>query len=248
MLIGRLRAAGCVAAEEEAAELAEAAAGDPERLEDLVARRCAGEPLAWVTGWAALCGERVVVHPGVYVPRRQSELLVTEALSLLPERGIAADLCTGSGAIAVVLARRRPSARVVATEDDPVAIACARANGVEVFASDLAAGLPASLVGHVDVVTAVVPYVPTAALHLLPRDAADHEPRHALHGGAEGTDLLVRAAAEAASLLRPGGALVLELGGDQAALLTPTLDAHGYAGIRLLVDEEGDVRGVRARR
>lgn len=228
--------------------LVETACGDPVRLEDLAVRRCAGEPLAWVTGWADFCGERVVVHPGVYVPRPQSELLVTEALPLLPERGIAADLCTGSGAVAAVLARRRPSARVVATDDDPKAIACARANGVEVFPGDLAAGLPSSVLGRVDLVTAVAPYVPTGALHLLPRDAADHEPRHALHGGPDGTDVLVRVVAEAAPLLRPGGALVLELGGDQAEVLAPVLGRHGYTQVRVLFDDEEDVRGVSARR
>ena len=122
-----------MAAEEEADELLDASGGSPDRLEALVARRCAGEPLAWLVGSVTFCGETVLVQPGVYVPRWQSEPLALEAATRLPRHGLAVDLCTGSGAIAVVLSRRRPEARVVATEIDPVAVACARANGIEVY-------------------------------------------------------------------------------------------------------------------
>ena len=131
-----LRAAGCVAADEEAGLLAEAARGDGERFEALVARRCTGEPLAWLTGTARFCGYSLLVHPGVYVPRVQTEPLALEAAARLPARGLAVDLCTGSGAVAVVLRRRRPEARVLATDIDPRATACAAANGVQVFAAD----------------------------------------------------------------------------------------------------------------
>lgn len=243
----RLRAAGCVAAEEEAALVVGRAGGDPDRLRDLIARRCTGEPLAWLIGSVPFCGETVVVHPGVYVPRWQTEPMATEAVDRLPERGSAVDLCTGAGAIATVLARRRPAARVVATEIDPTALACARANGVEVLEGDLAAPLPDELRGTVDVVTAVVPYVPTGELRLLPRDVLAHESRRALDGGDDGTDLLVRAASEATELLRSGGSLLLELGGDQADLLAPTLQTLGYGEVDQLVDDDGDVRAVVAR-
>ena len=246
--VARLRAAGCVAAEDEAAQLVGAAGGDRSRLHELVKRRCTGEPLAWLVGSVRFCGEPVQVHPGVYVPRWQSEPMVHEAVARLPDGGLAVDLCTGAGAIAVVLARRRPEARVVATELDPRAAACARANGVEVFEGDLAAPLPPSLSGEVDVVTSIVPYVPTGELRLLPRDVLAHEPRLALDGGADGTDLLVRAAAAAADLLRPGGSLLLELGGDQAARLEPTLVALGYVAIDRMVDDDGDLRALTARR
>jgi release factor glutamine methyltransferase len=243
-----LRAAGCVAADEEA-ELLLAAAGDDEtQLRELVARRTTGEPLAWLVGSMSFCGETVLVHPGVYVPRRQTEALALEAAARLPERGLAVDLCTGSGAVAVVLARRRPQARVVATEIDPQAVACARANGVRVFAGDLSAGLPGELHGTADVVTAVVPYVPTAELRYLPRDVTAFEPRRALDGGVDGARSLVRAAAEAAALLRPGGSLLLELGGDEGELLRPLLTEGGYRDIALVADEEGDVRALYCRR
>ena len=126
-----LRRAGCVAAREEAVELLAAARGDERALRELVARRSAGEPLAWLVGSARFCGRRVSVCPGVYVPRPQSEALAREAIERLPRRGLAVDLCTGCGAIAVALGRARPEARVLATEIDPAAAACARGNGVE---------------------------------------------------------------------------------------------------------------------
>jgi release factor glutamine methyltransferase len=246
-----------VAAEEEADELLDASGGSPDRLEALVARRCAGEPLAWLVGSVTFCGETVLVQPGVYVPRWQSEPLALEAATRLPRHGLAVDLCTGAGAIAVVLSRRRPEARVVATEIDPVAVACARANGIEVYQGDMSGPLPADLVGRavqgestgqVDVVTAVPPYVPSGELHLLPRDVLAHEPRAALDGGADGTLRLQQAAVEGALLLRPGGSLLLELGGDEAELLGPVLSDAGYSDVEVLLDEDGDTRGVVCRR
>ena len=243
----RLRAAGCVAAAEEAAALVDAAGGDPERLAALVERRCNGEPLAWLVGSVRFCGETIVVHPGVYVPRWQTQPLAEEAARRLPPTGAAADLCTGAGAIAVVLARRRPLARVVATELDRTAADCARANGVAVIDGDLFDPLPLDLRGRLDVVTAVVPYVPTDALHLLPRDVLAHEPRLALDGGQDGLRLLRRVVAEAGPWMRSGGSLLLELGADQADQLAPDLRLKGFVEVERLVDEEGDLRGVCAR-
>jgi release factor glutamine methyltransferase len=219
----QLRAAGCVAAEDEAADLISAANGDRTLLDELVARRCEGEPIAWLLGSVAFCGEMVLVHPGVYVPRWQSEPMALEALARLPDNGVAVDLCTGSGAIAVVLTRRRPRARVLATETDPGAIGCALANGVDVHPCDLTTGLPAWLAGQVDVVTAIVPYVPTGDLAHLPRDVLEYEPRHALDGGPDGTDFLTSVIRQVAPLLRSGGSLLLEVGGDQAESLEPLL-------------------------
>lgn len=242
--IAALRAAGCVAAEEEATELVELAAGDVERLRLLLERRCAGEPFAWLVGSVRFCGEAVLVHAGVYVPRWQSEPLALEAARRLPEGGLAVDLCTGSGAIALVLMRRRPSARVVATDIDPLAVVCARCNGIEVFESDMAANLPEEVRGEVDVVTAVVPYVPTGDLRLLPRDVTAYEPRSALDGGADGTTLLVRAAVEAVRLLRAGGSLLLEIGGDEADVLGSVLVENGYRDLEVLRDEDGDPRAL----
>jgi release factor glutamine methyltransferase len=244
----RLAEAGCVAPLDEADELIEAAATDEGLLDRLVERRVTGEPLAWVTGSVLFAGHRICVHTGVYVPRWQSEPLARRAVELLPDDGLAADLCTGSGAIAVALARARPTARVLATDVDPDACACARDNGVEVFTGHLASPLLASHRGRFDVVIAVVPYVPTDQLVYLPRDVREHEPLLALDGGPHGTRVLEQAVWAGAELLRPGGALLLELGGDQAEALSGALTAAGFAPARLFEDDDGDVRGIEARK
>ena len=245
--IEELARAGFLAPTAEAAELAAAARDDEAVLAGMVERRTTGEPLAWITGTTTFCGETVRIDPGVYVPRPQTEDLARAAVDLLPERGVAIDLCTGSGAIAAVLARRRPQARVVGTDIDPAAIACARANGIDAFLGDLDRPVPPELVGRVDLVVGVVPYVPTESLHLLPRDVTAHEPAVALDGGPGGTDVLDRAVVAAARLLRPGAWLLLELGGGQPAHLRPHLAANRFERIEVHVDEEGDPRAIRGR-
>jgi release factor glutamine methyltransferase len=224
----------------------EAAGGDEDLLERLVARRVAGEPLAWVIGSVNFAGCRVSVQPGVYVPRWQTEALVRRAIELLPAQGMAADLCTGSGAIAMALGRARPGARVVASELDPLACACAAGNGVEVFAGHLAEPLPYELRGHFDVVIAVVPYVPTDMFAYLPREVREYEPCLALDGGPGGTRVLEQAVWAGATLLREGGSLLLEVGGDQDRALKDVLIAAGFGGVRTLVDEDEDLRGIDA--
>jgi hypothetical protein len=107
-LTERLMRGGFVAADEEAQELMDAAAGDTARLEELVVRRETGEPLAWITGFVSFCGLQIVVHSDVYVPRWHTELVAERAAALLPPDGVAIDLCTGCGAVAATLAARRP--------------------------------------------------------------------------------------------------------------------------------------------
>jgi len=245
-LADRLAAAGFLSAREEAEELRAWAGGDGRLLEELVARRLTGEPLAWIVGSAAFCGLRVGVDPGVYVPRPHTEQLALCAAARLPAQGTAVDLCTGSGAVAAVLAHRRPSATVIATDVDERAVACARANGVDARRGDLFAPLPAAIRGRVDVVTAVVPYVPTAALGSLQRDTFAHETPFAYDGGPDGTAILRRTLEGSGAFLRPGGALLVELGGDQAALLADDLGRLGFGAVAVLADEDGDVRGIEA--
>ena len=189
----------------------------------------------------------VRVDPGVFVPRPHTEALARRAAELLSEDEIAVDLCTGSGAVAAVLVATYPRATVVGTDIDPVAVACGRRNGVEALEGDFDEPLASELRGRVDLITAVVPYVPTEELHLLPRDVRTHEPRHALDGGPGGTTGLVRAAEAAARWLRPGGAVLLELGGDQAAGMTRTLTDLGFSDVRVHADEESQDRAIEAR-
>jgi release factor glutamine methyltransferase len=245
-LAALLAAEGFVAAREEARELLDAAGGDAQRIAALVARRLRGEPLAWITGAVAFCGERVRVDPGVYVPRLQSEPLARRALQRLAAGGMAVDVCTGAGAIARVLMTARPTARVLATDADERAVACARANGVEALLGDLLAPLPAKIAGRVDVVVGVVPYVPTPDLGLLQRDTFAFETPLAYDGGPDGTAILRRVIQDSPRFLRPGGTLLLELGAGQAALLAGDLARSGYGGVEALVDLDGDERGVQA--
>lgn len=232
-----------MAAEEEAAAL-RAAAADPEVLEALVRRRAAGEPLAWLVGGVDFCGVRLRVDPGVYVPRRQTEALAERAASLLPPDGVAFDLCTGAGAVAAVLRARRPAATVLATDIDPAAVACARANGVDALLGDLDGPVPPALHGGVDVITAVVPYVPTDELQFLPRDVLAFEPRRALDGGPEGVEVLSALVARSTRWLRPGGWLLLEIGGRQAVAVAAAMEGAGFGEIAILRDEEGDDRAI----
>jgi len=243
-----LARAGCVAADDEAAELLEAAGGERSVLLSLVVRRLRGEPLAWVTGRAAFGELTLTIEPGTYVPRWQSLELARRAAARLPEGGRAIDLCTGSGAIAAALQKRQPSALVVGIDLDEGAVACARANGVDALHGDLFGPVPKEFEETTDVVVAVVPYVPTSALQYLPHDArADEVPSH-YHGGPDGTDVLRRVITGAPRFLRPGGALLLELGGDQADLVRAQMDELGYEEIETWVDEDGDVRGIEASR
>jgi release factor glutamine methyltransferase len=239
--------AGCIAPAEEARELVAAAHGDPDVLADLVARRTRGEPIAWLTGTVTFCGLTLAIVPGVYVPRARTEPLARRAATHLQPGGVAVDLCTGSGAIAAVLASAVPTARVLATELDPTAAGCARRNGVEVHEGNLDDALPPELEHRVDVMTAVVPYVPTDALGLLPRDVLAFEPLLALDGGVDGTELLVEVVRRAPRWLRPGGWLLVEVGGDQADAVERRLVARGFADADVMVDEDGDPRAVAAR-
>ncbi|WP_018653383.1 putative protein N(5)-glutamine methyltransferase [Actinomadura flavalba] len=237
-IVERLRAAGCVFAEDEAA-LLEGAAPDAGALEAMVGRRVAGEPLEQVVGFAEFCGLRIVVEPGVFVPRRRTEFLAGEAVARLPEGGVAVDLCCGTGAAGAVLARA--GGDVYAADVDPAAVRCARRNlpPGRVFAGDLFAALPPRLKGVVTVLVANVPYVPTGDVPFLPAEARDHESRVALDGGPDGLDVLRRVAAEAPSWLAPGGVLLTELSTRQLDTATAILHNAGLTPAILTDDDLG---------
>ena len=244
-VVGRLQAAGCVAASEEAAELL---AGHPDEatLAARLRRREQGEPLAWITGTVRFCGQTLHVAPGVYVPRAQTEELARRAAALLRDGSRAVDLCTGTGAVATHLTAQVPTAAVVGVDIDRRAAACARRNGVPAVVGDLAE--PLGRHAGLDLVTAVAPYVPTGDLGLLPTDVQRREPRLALDGGPDGLDLVRRVVAAAGRLLRPGGWLVVEVGGHQDEALAPTLAAAGFDLVEPWWDADGDLRLIAARR
>jgi release factor glutamine methyltransferase len=243
IVAARLRAAGCIAADEEAREMIDAAPGDAV-VERWVARREQGEPLAWIIGRVRFCGLDLIARPGVYVPRPQTEDLARRAAALLPAGGRAVDLCTGTGAVAAYLKHAVPSAKVVGVDRDPKAAACARSNGVITFEADVDDDFAEP---HTfDLVTAVPPYVPTAELRTLAADVRRWEPRGALDGGPDGLDTARRIVSAAARLLKPEGWLVIELGGDQDEQLAPTLADAGFGAVEPWYDADGCLRGLTA--
>jgi release factor glutamine methyltransferase len=229
-IAARLRAAGCVFAEEEA-ELLVRAASSGRMLQAMVERRAAGLPLEHVIGWAEFCGERVEVGPGVFVPRRRSELLVRLAAELVTVGDVVVDLACGSGAIGLAIAARVPGIELHACDLSPEALRYARRNlsavGGHVYAGDLYEPLPARLRGRVAVIGANVPYVPTEAVVLMPAEARDYEPLLALDGGPDGLGVLRRAAAGAPQWLAPGGHLLIEAASGQAERATAAMDGAG---------------------
>jgi release factor glutamine methyltransferase len=232
-----------VFAEDEARLLATAASTQAD-LDAMVDRRASGLPLEHVVGWAEFCGLRIVVRPGVFVPRRRSELLVREAVAAArePRPGgddgkdgdalpVIVDLCCGTGAIGVAVVAALGAARLYAADIEPAAVACARDNvaavGGHVYHGDLYAPLPVALRGHVDVLAVNAPYVPTGEIAMMPPEARLYEPAIALDGGTDGADIHRRVAAEAAAWLAPGGRLLIETSERQATLTAAAMRAGG---------------------
>jgi release factor glutamine methyltransferase len=266
VIVTRLRAAGCVFAEDEARLLISAARTQAD-LTAMVDRRVAGLPLEHVLGWAEFCGLRVAVDPGVFVPRRRTEFLVSQAAALARrpaalagQNGIPADqpasptgqalarpvvvvdLCCGSGAVGAALAATLGRVELHAADIDPAAVRCARRNvaaaGGHVYEGDLYQPLPAGLRGRVGILVANAPYVPTEAVGLLPAEARVHEPRVALDGGADGLDVVRRVTAGAASWLAPGGHLLVETSERQAP---HAVEAVTLGGLTARVTSSGDL-------
>jgi release factor glutamine methyltransferase len=226
-VVTRLRAAGCVFAEDEA-RLLISAARTPAELAAMVDRRVAGLPLEHVIGWAEFCGLRIAVDPGVFIPRRRTEFLVRQAIALARQSGQSAarprpvivDLCCGSGAIGAAVVAGLGQAELHAADIDPAAVACARRNiaaaGGQVYEGDLYQPLPGTLRDRVRILVANVPYVPSGEIELLPPEARCYEARVALDGGPDGLDVLRRVTAAAPQWLAPGGHLLFETSERQA--------------------------------
>ncbi|HEY0277025.1 MAG TPA: putative protein N(5)-glutamine methyltransferase [Solirubrobacterales bacterium] len=238
-VVARLRAAGCVFAEEEARLLLAQAAG-AEELEDMLRRRVSGLPLEHILGWAEFAGLRIHVEAGVFVPRRRTGFLVERAVCLAGQEAVVLDLCCGTGALAAAMLDRRPGIELYAADIDPAAVRCARRNLAgrgTVVEGDLFDPLPAGLRGRVDVLVANAPYVPTDAIGTMPPEARLYEAMVALDGGADGLDVQRRVAQAAPSWLAAGGHLLVETS-DRQAPRTAELFAAAGLTTRIVGSEE----------
>ena len=217
---------------------------------EMVRRRAAGEPTAYVTGRKDFLGRSFHVDARALVPRPETELVVEAALAALPDGGAALDLCTGTGCIAVTIALDRPGVRVTAVETSPEALALARENAaalgaeLELLQGDLYAPVPPGRRFHV--VVANPPYVPTGELPGLSREV-QREPRIALDGGPDGLAVLRRVVEGAPAALHPGGALVVEMHESHVESLPRLCLAAGFARAEAHPDLAGLPRYVLAR-
>jgi release factor glutamine methyltransferase len=225
----RLRQAGCVFAEDEA-RLLIASEALPSELDLMVNRRISGEPLERILGWAEFCGLKIIVEPGVFVPRRRTEFLVAQAACFSSPGALVVDLCCGSGAISAALLARAPEIELYAADIDPVAVRCARRNigsRGAVCQGDLYEALPAEGAGRVDLVLCNAPYVPTEDIAFMPGEARLYEPMMALDGGPDGLDVQRRVIAEAPRWLAPAGHLLIETSRMQASSTAAILERAG---------------------
>ena len=198
-----------------------------QQYKNLLDRRAWGEPVAYLTGSKEFMGLDFVVSPAVLIPRPDTELMVETALAFLQSQGegacLAADVGTGSGAIAVSLANYLPGLQVYAIDLSPDALAIAGQNAilhqvdrrVTLLQGNLLQPISLELSGRLNVITANLPYIPSGEIAGLMSDVKDYEPHLALDGGCDGLDLYRLFLPQAYNLLKPGGLLLMEIGPGQ---------------------------------
>jgi release factor glutamine methyltransferase len=214
------------------------AVSDPvmDRLRPLVKRRAEGEPLEYLLGGTTFAGHRIALTPDVLIPRPETEILLEEAIKLIEPEGLPVlDVGTGSGILALALAKKFPQLEIIATDISPAALAMARKNSTGIgnirhVECDLMEN--PSLPEQFQLIVANLPYIPTGQIDGLMREVR-HEPRLALDGGADGLDLIRRLVAQSAGRTRR---LALELGDGQAEEAKTLCLRAGYALIRILPD------------
>lgn len=252
VLVERLRRAGCVFAEQEARILLEASAGA--ELEQLCARREAGEALEHLVGRVEIGGELLAVGPGCFVPRQRTLALIDAAVQEARSRRnpVMVEAYCGVAPIAALVDRRVPGVRVHVTDRDERPLVHARANlpaDAGVHRGSGLGALPAQLVGTIDLIAAVPPYVPSAQLELMPRDAREQEPEAALVAGDDGLDEVRELLREAPRWLAPGGVLLMEMHRDQAPrVLAEARRQECFDAVGHQVSGDGETAVVRVRR
>ncbi|MFN2376582.1 MAG: peptide chain release factor N(5)-glutamine methyltransferase [Candidatus Binatia bacterium] len=233
------------------------AAPEVARYRELVRRRSAREPVAYITGRREFWSLDFTVDRRVLVPRPETELLVQSALDALRARGsdepLVADIGTGSGAIAVAIAKEVPAVRVVATDRSEAALEIAPTNaarhGVESrieFRRGDGCG-PLAGAGPFDVIASNPPYIRSGEMEGLPPEVKDWEPRWALESGSAGMDVTAPLVEAAFDLLAPGGFLLVEVG-TQAALVRECFEKRGFEAVVVRRDLAGLERVVGGKR
>ncbi len=218
-----------------------------ERLNELLARRARGEPVAYLTGKREFWSLELTVTPDVLIPRPETELLVEQALARIPENAewTIADLGTGSGAIALAIATERPHCRLIATDNSPAALAVAHGNAMRCGIANVqfrqGEWLQPLAGTRFDMIVSNPPYVRANDPHLKQGDVRS-EPEAALVAGADGLDALRCITTDAVSCLRPGGWMLFEHGYDQAQAVRALLEAHGYDMVIAYRDTAGHER------
>jgi release factor glutamine methyltransferase len=214
------------------------------RLRELVKRRRTHEPVAYLRGEREFYGRRFKVDRRVLIPRPDTETLVETGLERTRHVSMsmrALDLCTGSGCVAITLARQRPTSRVHATDLSADALVVARENALRLGAynvsfslGDLFDAVPTT--SRFDLVTANPPYIPSSDLAGLSPDIRDFEPKLALDGGVDGLDVLRRIVAEGPKWLVPGGVLAVEVGAEEAREVARSFEARGFRDVTATKD------------
>lgn len=208
-----------------------------EAAEDLARRRLDGEPLQYLEGSAQFIDFEVSVDRRVLIPRPETEGLFELAVAQSGDPRVIADVGTGSGVLAIALARRFPGAEIHAVDDSPEALEVARQNAAALEVDvgfglgNLFSALPPDLAGALDLVVSNPPYVAAGEWESLPVDVR-HEPRRALVAGPEGTETLQRIGAEVGGWLAPGGVVVCEIGETQGEAVIEAFSAVGPTEIR----------------
>jgi release factor glutamine methyltransferase len=222
-------------------------------LREMVRRRTEGEPLQYITGEAEFCGLKFAVDRRVLIPRPETELLVETVLERMKSRVRVVDLCTGSGCIAVALAKRLPEAEITATDVSAEALTVAEENAkrhgiekrVRFLKGDLLSVLSDSL--KVDAIVSNPPYIASGDWAGLPKEVRDFEPTQALLAGEDGLEVYRRIAADAGRFLLPDGFLSLELGAGQRAAVERFLTESGWTMDQVVKDLQGHERVIVAR-
>ena len=225
-------------------------AGFADRLGDLVARRSAREPVAQIVGHREFWGLDFEVTPDVLVPRPETEIIVEEAIQFATtaECRTVADVGTGSGCLAVAIAREIPDARIVAIDVSPAALAVAHRNAARhavdhriVFREG---SVLTPLAEPVDLIVSNPPYVPDSAASTLAPEVVEHEPHRALFGGDDGLDVIRELLDRAPARLADGGRLVVEFGFGQSAQMIQLSDRAGWTILRVRDDLQGIPRTI----